>query len=95
MKPRPIFLTKTTQEWYELLSSAGLPVSPIATPKQAWCKAAEQGAPIVATVKHPQFGDMHLPGVAVELSSTPGYVDKPRPILDRTRKRSPSIWRPV
>ena len=37
----PMFLTKTTQEWYKLLSSAGLPVSPIATPKEAWCKAAE------------------------------------------------------
>ena len=75
----PLFLTKTTQEWYELLSSAGLPVSPIATPKEAWCKAAEQGAPIVATVRHPKFGDMHLPGLAIELSATPGRVDKNAP----------------
>ena len=72
----PMFLTKTTQEWYELLSSAGLPVSPIATAKQAWCKAAEQGSQIVAAVEHPKFGTIHLPGLAIELSATPGSVDK-------------------
>ena len=75
----PLFLTKTTQEWYELLSAAGLPVSPIATPKEAWCRAAEQGAQIVATVHHPKFGDMHEPGLAIELSATPGSVDKYAP----------------
>lgn len=75
----PLFLTKTTDEWYQLLSAAGLPVSPIATPKQAWCKAAEQGAQIVATVHHPKFGDMHVPGLAIELSATPGSVDKNAP----------------
>lgn len=75
----PMFLTKTTQEWYKLLSSAGLPVSPIATPKEAWCKAAEQGAQIVATVHHPKFGDVHVPGLAIELSATPGSVDRCAP----------------
>ena len=77
----PMFLTKTTQEWYELLSAAGLPVSPIATPKEAWNRAAEQGAPIVAVVEHPRFGKMHMPGVAIELSETPGRVDKYAPYL--------------
>ena len=77
----PMFLTKTTHEWYKLLSSAGLPVSPIASPKQAWCRAAEQGAPIVAIVKHDKYGDMHMPGVAIEMSETPGRVDKPAPHL--------------
>ena len=75
----PLFLTKTTQEWYELLSSAGLPVSPIATPKEAWCKAAAQGSQIVATLHHPKFGDLHVPGLAIELSATPGSVDKNAP----------------
>ena len=77
----PMFLTKTTDEWYQLLSSAGLPVSPVVTPKQAWKKAAAQGAPIVATVTHSVFGDVHVPGVAVEMSKTPGRVDKPAPCL--------------
>lgn len=77
----PMFLTRTTQAWYELLSAAGLPVSPIATPKQAWNKACEQGAPIVAAVEHPRFGTMHVPGVAAGLSETPGHVDKYAPYL--------------
>ena len=77
----PMFLTKTSEEWYKILSAADLPVSPIATPKQAWCKAAEQGSPIVAEVVHPQFGTMHMPGVAIELSETPGHVDKAAPYL--------------
>ena len=77
----PMFLTKTTKEWYDLLSSAGLPVSPIATPKQAWLRAAEQHSPIVASVHHPHYGKMHTAGVALELSSTPGRVEKPAPYL--------------
>lgn len=77
----PLFLTKTTDEWYRLLSAAGLPVSPVATPKQAWRKAAEQASPIVATVKHSVYGDVHVPGVAIELSETPGRVEKPAPSL--------------
>lgn len=83
----PMFLTKTSEEWYEILSSAGLPVSPIATPKQAWCKAAQQGAPIVATIEHPQFGIMHLPGVVAELSETPGYVEGYAPYLGEHTER--------
>lgn len=75
----PMFLTKTTQEWYELLASEGIPVSPIVTPKEAWCKAAEQQSQIVATVHHPKFGDIHVPGLAIELGATPGSVDKPSP----------------
>ena len=75
----PMFLSNTTEYWYKKLSAAGLPVSPIATPKEAWCKAAEQGSQIVATVHHPRFGDMHVPGLAIELSATPGSVDKNAP----------------
>jgi len=75
----PLFLTKTSQEWYELLSSAGLPVSPIATPKQAWNKAAEQNAQIVGVVHDEKFGDIHVPGLAIELGATPGSVDKHAP----------------
>lgn len=77
----PLFLTKTTDEWYQLLSSAGLPVSPIATPKQAWTTAAKQGAPIVATVEHSRYGNVHVPGVAIDLSETPGRVEKAAPDL--------------
>lgn len=77
----PIFLTKTSKEWYDILSAEGLPVSPISTLKQAWCRAAEQGAPIVAAVEHPQFGTMHFPGIAIELSETPGRVEKYAPYL--------------
>ncbi len=77
----PIFLTKTTDEWYKLMSAKGLPVSPIVSPKTAWMRAYENGAPIVAEINHSVHGKMHTVGVAVDLSETPGRVEKPAPLL--------------
>ena len=78
---RPVMKTKTTDEWYRLLKSMGIPVSPIRTPKEAFRKAYAEGAPIVAEVEHPTRGAMPVIGTVCELSETPGRVDRRAPIF--------------
>ena len=73
--------TRTTDEWYRLLKSMGIPVSPICTPKEAFRKAYAEGSPIVATVEHPTRGPMPVIGTVCELSETPGRVDRRAPIF--------------
>lgn len=74
-------ILRTTQEWFSLLKSAGLPASPIYTPKQAFSKAYSEHSPIVATVKHPIQGDMPVIGTVCDLSATPGRVTRRAPCL--------------
>ena len=73
--------TKTTDEWYHLLKAAGVPASPICTPKEAFRKAYAEGSPIVATVQHPTRGPMPVIGTVCELSESPGFVDRRAPIF--------------
>jgi len=77
----PIMKTKSTDEWYKLLKAAGLPGSPINTPRQAFQKAYSEGSPIVQEVEHPTRGKMPVIGVVCELSETPGKVDRRAPIF--------------
>ncbi len=72
---------KTTSEWFRLLKSAGLPASPIETPKQAFRKAYEEQSPIIATVEHPIQGPMPVIGTVCELSETPPRVTRRAPCL--------------
>lgn len=78
---KPAMKTKSTDEWYRLLKQAGLPASPIYTPKQAFTKAYEEHSPIVADVVHPIFGKIPVIGTVCEMSATPGSVARRAPIL--------------
>lgn len=78
---KPIMETRSTEEWYRELKAAGLPGSPIYTPKQAFRKAYSEGSPIVAEVEHPTRGKMPVIGTVCELSDTPGKVDRRAPIF--------------
>ena len=88
----PIMKTRSTQEWYEILKSRGLPASPIRTPKEAFRKAYEEGSPIVATVQHPTRGDMPVIGTVCDLSETPGRVDRRAPIFGEDTKKVLKDW---
>ena len=78
---KPMFKSNTTEYWFNLLNDAGLPASPISTPKQAFTKAMNDNQPIVSTVQHRKFGELPVVGTVVRLSETPGHVDKPAPRL--------------
>ena len=78
---RAVMPTRTTDEWYRLLKSMGIPVSPICTPKEAFRKAYAEGAPIIAEVEHPTRGPMPVIGTVCEMSETPGRVDRRAPIF--------------
>ncbi len=75
------FSQRTTAELFKMMQDAGLPASPIATPKEAFTTAYKNGEDIVATVHHRKHGDLQVIGTVVGLSETPGRVEKPAPRL--------------
>lgn len=84
---KPVLRTRSTDEWYRVFKEAGIPASPICTPKQAFQKAYEEQSPIVATVQHPVRGPMPVIGTVCDLSRTPGAVTRRAPIFgENTRE---------
>jgi len=75
------FSQHTTKELHERMSKAGLPASPIATPKEAYTTAYKNHEQIVATVHHKKHGDLPVVGVVCEMTATPGKVERPAPRL--------------
>lgn len=77
----PTFKSNTTAYWHVLLSGAGLPSSPISSPKEAFTKAYRDHQSIVATVQHRKYGPLPVVGTVINLSDTPGRVEKAAPRL--------------
>lgn len=75
------FSRYTTAELQKRMSAAGLPSSPISTPKEAFTTAYNNGEAIVATVHHRKHGDLQVIGTVCEMTATPGRVEKPAPRL--------------
>lgn len=76
-----VFLTKTCEEWIEILDKAGIPCGPIndvaAVMKHPQVLARE----MIVETEHPVAGKIKMAGVPVKLSKTPGAVRKPAPVL--------------
>ena len=70
------FLTRTTQEWLELLESLGIPAAPLRTPDELFDNAHLNAVGFFETVESPH-GPLRLPGVPTWFSRTPGSVTGP------------------
>ena len=69
-----IFSTKTTNEWIEILNTAGVPSGPIYTMDQVFADPQVQHVKAAATVRHPHLGEMRILNQAVGLSRTPASI---------------------
>lgn len=76
-----VFITKTIQEWIELLEEAGLPCAPINTVDRIVNDPHIKARNMIVEVEHPVAGNLKMPGVPVKLSATPGEVKTPAPLL--------------
>ena len=76
-----IFQRQNRDHWLELLKNAGVPASPIVTPREAYQTELERSSHIVATVEHPDYGPTHVPGLSIRLSDTPGSIYRYPPRL--------------
>jgi len=74
------FLTRTTQQWLDLLRAIGVPAAPLRTPDELFDNVHLNAVGFFETVDSPQ-GPVRFPGIPTTFSKTPGRVAGPAPLL--------------
>jgi crotonobetainyl-CoA:carnitine CoA-transferase CaiB-like acyl-CoA transferase len=80
-KLQEVFLTKTYEEWEEILLARGIPVGAINTIDQVVNHPQVKARGMIVESQHPVAGPVKIVGVPVQLSETPGHVREPAPLL--------------
>ncbi len=78
---KPVLLTKTTDEWLSVLREKGVPSGPVYNLAQTAADPQVQARQMIVEVEHPSAGKLHLTGIPVKLSRTPGQIRRPPPML--------------
>ena len=76
-----VFKTKTIDAWLVVLEEAGIPCAPINTVDRVLKDPQIKARNMIVEVEHPVAGKMHIPGVPIKMSQTPGTVEKAAPLL--------------
>ncbi|MEH6646362.1 CaiB/BaiF CoA transferase family protein [Sulfitobacter sp.] len=71
---RPIFATKTTTEWIDLLDGCGVPAGPIYTMEEVFDDPQVQHLGMAQSVEHPVRGNVRLVAQPIDLSRTPASI---------------------
>ena len=77
---KEIFLTKTRDEWFELLIRNDVPVGKVYAPDEVFNDPQVVHRQMVIEVEHPTLGKIKQVGVAPKLSVTPGKVRNLSPL---------------
>ena len=80
-----IFLTRTAQEWEDLINEAGPPTVRCLDSAEWLLEPHAREAEIIVELDDPQLGPMLQPGIQVRMSETPGAIRSPRRALDSDR----------
>ena len=75
------FLTKTTEEWIDILNQAGVPNGPINNIEGVVNDPQVIARNMVVEVDHPKAGKIKLPGVPIKMSESQGEVRTAAPML--------------
>jgi crotonobetainyl-CoA:carnitine CoA-transferase CaiB-like acyl-CoA transferase len=78
---RETFLTKTRDEWFELLSQKDIPVGKVYTLDEVFSDQQVLHRQMVLEVEHPALGKVRQVGIAPKLWDTPGQVRNLSPLL--------------
>jgi formyl-CoA transferase len=76
-----VLLTRTTEEWVQLFEEVGFPAGPIRNYQQVLEDPHTLERRMIETYEHPVEGMVKTLGIAVKLSSTPGAIRLPAPLL--------------
>jgi crotonobetainyl-CoA:carnitine CoA-transferase CaiB-like acyl-CoA transferase len=76
---KQIYLTKTRDEWLELLSSNGIPVAPVQSVDAFMDQPQVIANDMVKTIKQPGVGMVKQMGIPVTLADAPGKIKGPAP----------------
>ncbi|WP_374723192.1 CaiB/BaiF CoA transferase family protein [Peribacillus tepidiphilus] len=76
-----IFITKSADEWFKLLSEKGIPSGPVNNVEQALNHPQVQAREMVVEVPHPTLGKIKLVRNPIRFSKTPITIRKHPPLL--------------
>jgi alpha-methylacyl-CoA racemase len=77
---KQIFLTKTRDEWFELLIRNDVPAGKVYAPDEVFSDPQVLHRQMVIELEHPTFGRIKQVGIAPKFSSTPGKVRSLSPV---------------
>jgi len=77
---KQVFLTRTRDEWFELLIRNDVPAGKVHTPDEVFGDPQVLHRQMVIEVEHPTLGKIKQVGVAPKLSGTPGKVRSLSPL---------------
>jgi len=78
---KQLFLTKTRDEWFELLRQKDVPIGKVYSLDEVFTDPQVLHRKMVIEVEHPTEGKVKQVGVAIKLSDTPGKVRSLPPLL--------------
>ena len=78
---KQLFLTKTRDEWFELLRQKDVPIGKVYSLDEVFADPQVLHRKMVIEVEHPTEGKVKQVGVAIKLSDTPGKVRSLPPLL--------------
>ena len=78
---KQLFLTKTRDEWFELLSRKNIPIGKVYSLDEVFADPQVLHRQMVIEVEHPTEGKIKQVGIAIKLSDTPGKVRSLPPML--------------
>ncbi len=74
------FLTKTRDEWFEVLKQTDICAAPVLDLEEALRDPHNLAREMVVEVEHPTLGTIKHPGIGTKLSETPGKVRTTAPV---------------
>lgn len=77
----PIFLSKTTDEWIELLDEAGIPVGRVRNVDEVFANPQVEPRHMRLEVEHPKLGTLPLAGNPIKLTEAGEREHRPPPML--------------
>lgn len=77
---KELFLTKSRDEWFELLSQKDIPIGKVYSLDEVFADPQVVHRKMVVEVDHPTEGKVKQVGIAIKLSDTPGKVRTPAPL---------------
>ena len=78
---RGTFLTKTGDEWFQLLSQKNIPITKVYDLDEVFSDPQVLQRKMVVELEHPTVGKVKQVGIAIKLSDTPGEIRSFPPLL--------------
>ena len=78
---KQIFLTKTRDDWFDLLIKKDIPVAKVYGLDEVFNDPQVLHRQMVIEIEHPKLGKVKQPGIAIKLSETPGKIRSLAPLF--------------